>query len=99
MIWAEGWADPLVPVSDGMGDTRDLAVELAGTVANASLILTVAGVVIGLILFGIGSVLKRPHWAMRGVGAVIGSGASALVLTGMNAWIVFAGGEAIQMWY
>lgn len=102
MITVEGdgqWVDPLVPVSDGMGDSRELLVEIAGTVANAALISTVLAVVIGVTMLGFGTVMHRPQWSVRGVTTVIGAVACAILAVGLNAWIAWFGGQVIEIWH
>jgi outer membrane lipoprotein SlyB len=98
MIRADG-TKPLVPVSDGMDGTRDLLIQVAGTAANLALIATVAGVVIGAVMFGFGTAIHRPDWARRGIAAVIGAIASAIVTAGLNSWIAWFGDRAIELWH
>ncbi|MDN5685832.1 MAG: hypothetical protein L0G94_04000 [Brachybacterium sp.] len=102
MISAEGdgqWVDPLVPVSEGIGDSRDLLVQVAGTASNVALIATVFGVVVGAVMLGAGTVLHRPEWGVRGVATLIGAVACAILTVGLSTWIGWFGGQAIEMWH
>lgn len=90
--------DPLLPISDGMGDTRTLLVSIAGTVANGALLATVAGLIIGLIMWGFGTALNIPGLASRGVQSILGAVVCAIVCVGLNAWVAWFGEQAISIW-
>ncbi|MGP9747226.1 hypothetical protein [Brachybacterium sp. AOP29-B2-41] len=89
---------PLVPVSDGMDSARELMVSVAGTIANAAILATVAALIIGAILWGAGVVLQRPGMSQKGVQTFVGAVACAIVAAGLNAWIAWFGQQAISIW-
>lgn len=89
---------PLVPVSDGMDSARELMVSVAGTIANAAILATVAALIIGAILWGAGVALQRPGMSQKGVQTLVGAVACALVAAGLNAWIAWFGQQAISIW-
>lgn len=89
---------PLVPVSDGMDSARELLVSVAGTIANGAILATVAGVIIGAIMWGFGSALNRPGLGQAGVSTMFGGVVCAIVAAGLNAWIAWFGGQAITIW-
>ncbi|MGO1975199.1 MAG: hypothetical protein ACTH2Q_19760 [Propionibacteriaceae bacterium] len=91
--------DPLVPISEGMGDARTLLVSVAGTVANGALLATVAAVIIGAIMWGFGTALNIPALASRGVQTIFGGVVCAIVCAGLNAWIAWFGEQAISIWH
>lgn len=90
--------DPLLPISDGMGDTRTLLVSIAGTVANGALLATVAALILGLIMWGFGTALNIPGLASRGVQTLFGAVVCAIVCTGLNSWVAWFGEQAISIW-
>lgn len=93
-----GWVKPLVPVSEGMNTAREMLVSVAGTIANAAILATVAAVIIGAILWGFGAALTRPALAAAGVNTIFGGVACAIVAAGLNAWIAWFGGQALTIW-
>ena len=94
----EGWVKPLVPVSEGMDSARELLVSVAGTIANAAILATVAAVIIGAIMWGFGVALTRPRWAGAVVNTIFGGVVCAIVAAGLNAWIAWFGGQALTIW-
>ena len=99
MLWADPVA-PLVPVSDGLPpNVRQTIIDAAGLVSNFALIATVAAVVIGAILVGAGTVLRRPHLTGRGWQSIGGGILGAVAVLGMSAWIAWWGGHAISAWH
>ena len=91
--------DPLIPVSDGMGETRDLLISVAGTVANGALLATVAAALIGLIMWGFGTALNMPSLGSRGVQTILGAVVCAVVCAGLNAWVAWFGEQAVSIWH
>lgn len=91
-------ARPLVPVSDGMDSARELLVSVAGTIANAAILATVAGVIIGAILWGVGVALHRPRMSERGAQSLVGAVVCAIVAAGLNTWIAWFGQQSISIW-
>ncbi|GAA1333607.1 hypothetical protein GCM10009592_27800 [Brachybacterium rhamnosum] len=89
---------PLVPVSDGMDSARELLISVAGTIANAAILATVAALIIGAILWGTGVVLQRPGLSQNGVQTIVGAVACAIVAAGLNTWIAWFGQQAISIW-
>lgn len=89
---------PLVPVSDGMESAREMLISVAGTIANAAILATVAALIIGAILWGAGVVLQRPGLSQNGVQTIVGAVACASVAAGLNAWIAWFGEQAIAVW-
>lgn len=89
---------PLVPVSDGMDTARELLVSVAGTIANLAILGTVAGVIIGAILWGASVALQRPALGQTGVQTLVGAVVCAIVAAGLNTWIAWFGGQAISIW-
>ncbi len=94
----EGWVKPLVPVSEGLDSARELLVSVAGTIANLAILATVAGVIIGAIMWGFGVLLTRPGIAGAGVNTIFGGVVCAIVAAGLNAWIAWFGGQALTIW-
>ncbi|HEX7352567.1 hypothetical protein [Brachybacterium sp.] len=92
-------ARPLVPVSDGMDSARELLVSVAGTIANAAILATVAALIIGAILWGVGVALQRPGMSQKGVQTLVGAVACAIVAAGLNTWIAWFGQQAISIWH
>lgn len=91
-------AKPLVPVSDGMDSARELLVSVAGTIANAAILATVAALIIGAILWGVGVVFERPGVSQKGVQTLVGAVVCAIVAAGLNTWIAWFGEQAISIW-
>lgn len=91
-------ARPLVPVSDGMDSARELLISAAGTIANAAILATVAGLIIGAILWGAGVAFQRPGTSQAGVQTVVGAVVAAIVAAGLNTWIAWFGQQAISIW-
>lgn len=90
---------PLVPVSGGMEPARELLVSIAGTLANAAILATVAALIIGAILWSAGVVLQRPVLSQNGVQTIVGAVARAIVAAGLNVWIAWFGQQAILIWH
>lgn len=89
---------PLLPVGEGMDSAREMLVSIAGTIANAAILATIAAVVIGAILWGVGIAIQRPDLGRRGVQTLVGAVVCAIVAAGLNAWIAWFGQQAISMW-
>ncbi|GEM_PF-6013236 len=91
---------PLIPRSDGLPpNVRAGLVEVAGTISNVALLATVAGVVIGIVLVGLGTVLGRPQLVGRGWGSLLGSVFAAVAVVGLSAWIAWFGDHTIYFWH
>lgn len=94
-----GPARPLVPISDGMDSARELLVSVAGTIANAAILATVAALIIGAVLWGAGVALHRPGMSEKGVQTLVGAVVCAIVAAGLNTWIAWFGEQAISIWH
>lgn len=89
---------PLIPVSEGLEDSRALLISIAGTAANLALIAAVIGVVIAAVMFGLGIVMHRPELSSKGVSALLGVALAAVLAVGLNTWIAWFGEKAISIW-
>lgn len=91
--------DPLVPRGDALpAGSRDLLESIAGTAANAALILAVVGVVLGAVMAGIGTVSSRPQMSQSGWFAVVGAACSAVVAAGLSLFVAWLGDRAFTLW-
>lgn len=90
---------PLVPVSDGLGvGTVRVLQDVAGTAANVALVLSVAAVVFGAMFVGASTLMRYPHWAMRGWSVVVGGVCAAILSVGLNGFLAWFGGYTFTLW-
>ncbi|WP_394216810.1 hypothetical protein [Brachybacterium vulturis] len=81
-----------------MDSARELLVSVAGTIANAAILATVAGVIVGAVLWGFGIAVQRPGVSQKGVQTLVGAVVCAIVATGLNTWIAWFGQQSISVW-